>query len=245
MRDILLDIVKNTYGLGIIDLIKITGTAEETLIETYADQTLFLTGKTNKPVTEFANETFGMPNLDKLNTILGIPEYADGTISMNYETDKENQGKRVCGIHFENSKGDFKNDYRFMSKNLIQERIKGLRLKKVITYGIDFVPTASAIQRLKFQASANSEELFLTVKVENNNLKFYFGDASVHAGNFVFQSDVSATLSRNWSWKIAPLIGVLSLSGDKTFGISDDGMIKISVDTGLATYTFLLLAETK
>jgi hypothetical protein len=33
MRDYLLDIVKNTYGLGIIDLVKIAGTDTETNIE--------------------------------------------------------------------------------------------------------------------------------------------------------------------------------------------------------------------
>ena len=37
MRDHLLDIVKNTYGLGIIDLVKISGTDSETNIEALAE----------------------------------------------------------------------------------------------------------------------------------------------------------------------------------------------------------------
>ena len=39
MRDNLLDIVKNTYGLGIIDLVKINGTDTETAIEALAEDT--------------------------------------------------------------------------------------------------------------------------------------------------------------------------------------------------------------
>lgn len=42
MKDHLLDIVKNTYGLGIIDLVKITGTDTETAIEALAEDRVLL-----------------------------------------------------------------------------------------------------------------------------------------------------------------------------------------------------------
>ena len=77
MRDHLLDIVKNTYGLGNIDLVKIVGTAQETAIEALAeDRSVIVQAKLNGPVAEFVG-TFGMPNLSKLNTILNIPEYKE------------------------------------------------------------------------------------------------------------------------------------------------------------------------
>jgi hypothetical protein len=84
MRDHLLDIVKNTYGLGIIDLVKVSGTDTETTIEALAeDRSVIVQAKLNGPVAEFIG-TFGMPNLGKLNTILGIPEYKDNAkISIN------------------------------------------------------------------------------------------------------------------------------------------------------------------
>jgi len=106
MRDHLLDIVKNTYGLGIIDLVKVSGTDAETNIEALAeDRSVIVQAKLNGPVAEFIG-TFGMPNLGKLNTILGIPEYKDNAkISL---TKQDRNGEQVAvGLHFENAAGDF------------------------------------------------------------------------------------------------------------------------------------------
>ena len=72
MKDHLLDIVKNTYGLGIIDLVKITGTDTATDIEALAeDRSVIVQAKLNTAVPEFKG-TFGMPNLGKLSTILNL-----------------------------------------------------------------------------------------------------------------------------------------------------------------------------
>jgi hypothetical protein len=103
----------------------------------------------------------------------------------------------------------------------------------------------AAIQRLKFMASANSEELNFTTKTEGNELKFFFGDHSSHAGNFVFQAGITGTLTKGWSWPVAAVISILNLSGDKTFRISDEGVAQITVNTGIATYNYLLPAQSK
>ena len=243
MRDHLLDIVKNTYGLGNIDLVKITGTAEETNIEALAeDRSVIVQAKTNSPVAEFIG-TFGMPNLGKLNTILGIPEYKENAkISLN--TQDRNGESVPTGLHFENAAGDFKNDYRFMSQEVVGDKLKSVKMRQV-PWSVEFEPTVASIQRLKFMASANSEEVNFTAKTENGDLKFFFGDHSSHAGNFVFQAGVSGKLTKGWSWPVAAVIAILNLSGDKTFRISDEGVAQITVNTGIATYNFLLPAQSK
>jgi hypothetical protein len=244
MRDHLLDIVRNTYGLGTIDTVKITGTASETTVEANAeDRSVIIQAKTNSPVAEFVG-TFGMPNLGKLNTILGIPEYKeDAKITLNTQ-DKE--GVTVpTGLHFENAAGDFKNDYRFMSQEIVVDRVKSIISRKELAWAVEFEPTAANIQRLKFQASANSDETTFTAKTEANELKLFFGDHSSHAGNFVFQSGVAGTLTKPLSFPVAAVISILNLSGDKTFRLSNDGVLQISVNTGLATYNYLLPAQSK
>ena len=156
MRDHLLDIVKNTYGLGIIDLVKVTGTASDTTIEAIAeDRSVIVQAKVNNPVPEFVG-TFGMPNLGKLNTILGIPEYKENAqITLNTQQDKD--GATVpSGLHFENAAGDFKNDYRFMSQEIISDKVKSVISRKQLSWDVEFEPTAANVQRLKFMASANS-----------------------------------------------------------------------------------------
>lgn len=243
MRDYLLDIVKNTHGLGIIDLVKINGTDSETAIEAIAeDRSVIVQGKINNPVPEFIG-TFGMPNLGKLNTVLNIPEYKDDA-KITLTTQDRNGTTVPVGLHFENAAGDFHNDYRFMSQEIVNDKLKTVKFRGV-NWNVEFTPTVASIQRLKFQASANSEETTFIAKTEGTDLKFYFGDHSTHAGNFVFQNNVAGTISKGWSWPVAAVLSILGLAGDKTFRISDEGAAQITVDTGLATYNFILPAQSK
>jgi len=76
-------------------------------------------------------------------------------------------------------------------------------------------------------------------------LKFYFGDHSTHAGNFVFQANVGGTLKREWAWPVKIIISILDLTGDKTMRISDDGIAEITVNSGLAVYSYKIPAQSK
>jgi len=243
MKDHLQDIVQHTHGLGVIDLVKIVGTDAETALEAIAeDRTVIVQAKFKGVVADFIG-TFGMPNLGKLNTILNIPEYReDADIAV---TRQDRNGESVpVGVHFENKAGDFKNDYRFMAAEIVSDKLKTVKFKGV-KWNVDIVPSVASIQRLKFQAQANSEETTFTAKTEGTDLKFFFGDHSSHAGNFVFQTDVSGTLSKSWAWPVAVVISILNLPGDKTFKISDEGAAMITVDSGIAEYNYILPAQTK
>jgi hypothetical protein len=239
MKDYLHDIVQHTHSLGIIDLVKIIGNENTTTIEAVSDErTVIVQAQFHNPVPEFIG-TFGMPNLSKLNTILNIPEYKeDSKLTITKKEDIP------TGIHFENSSGDFKNDYRFMSAEVVSDQLKTVKFKGV-KWGVEIEPTVAAIQRLKFQAQANSGETTFIARTENNNLVFYFGDHSSHAGNFVFAHDVAGSLSKAWSWPISAVISILSLSGDKMIRFSDEGAAQITVDSGLAVYNYILPAQTK
>ena len=229
--------------MGIIDLVKVSGTDSETNIEALAeDRSVIVQAKLNGPVPEFIG-TFGMPNLGKLNTILGISEYKDNAkISL---TKQDRNGEQVpVGLHFENAAGDFKNDYRFMSTEIVNDKLKTVKMRSV-TWHVEFEPTVANIQRLKFHASANAEELNFTAKTEGSDLKLFFGDHSSHAGNFVFQSGITGTLTKGWSWPVNAVMAILSLAGDKTFRISDEGAAQITVNSGLATYNYILPAQSK
>ena len=240
MRDHLLDLVEHTFKLGCIDLVKITGDTNETVIAGIAeDRSVVLEGKFTAPVADFVGN-FGMPNLGKLNILLNIQEYKENA---KLSITRRDTGA-PDGINFENAKGDFKNNYRFMASEIVNEKLKTVKFKGV-NWHIEFEPTVAAIQRLKMQASANAEELTFQAKTDNGDLKFFFGDHSTHAGNFVFQAGVSGTLSKNWSWPVNAVISILNLAGDKTVRISDEGAAQITVNTGLATFNFILPAQSK
>jgi hypothetical protein len=240
MRDHLLDLVSHTYDLGVIDLVKISGDDKETVVTGLAeDRSVVLDAKMANPVADFVG-TFGMPNLGKLKILLNLQEYKeDAKLSINRK-----DPATPDQLNFENKSGDFKNSYRFMTSEVINEKLKTVKMKPV-TWHIEFEPTTAAIQRLKMQASANAEEVNFQAKTENGDLKFYFGDHSTHAGNFVFQPSVTGTLKRAWSWPVKTVIGILDLYGDKTFKISDDGIAEITVDSGLTVYSYKLPAQSK
>ena len=243
MRDYLLDLVEHTYDLGCIDLIKITGTDQETLIEGIAeDRSVVVQGKFAAPVADFVG-VFGMPNLGKLKILLNLQEYRENA-KITVETQARNGTDTPVNLHFENSAGDFRNDYRFMTSEIIAEKLKSAKFRGA-NWHVEFEPTVAGIQRLKMQAQANSEENTFKTKTEKGDLKFVFGDHSTHAGEFVFQPGVSGVLKHSWAWPVKHVISILDLTGDKVFRISDDGAAQITVNSGLAEYNYILPAQSK
>ena len=240
MRDYLLDLVEHTHDLGFINLIKITGDDKATGIVGIAeDLSVVVEGEFKNPHPDFVG-TFGMPNLNKLKILLNLAEYKeDAKLSLTKRATGEPDG-----IAFENKIGDFKNNYRFMASGIVNEKLKTAKIRPV-TWHIEFEPTNAAIQRMKWQMSANAEEANFQAKTENGDLKFFFGDHSTHSGNFVFQAGVTGQLKRAWSWPAQQVMGILALTGDKTIRISDDGAAKISVDSGIAVYNYILPAQSK
>jgi len=242
MKDILQDIVAHTHALGFLSLVKVTS-EQDTVIESMAeDRSVILSAKTHKPVAEFKG-TFGMPNLDKLALHLKNPEYKDNAKIDVVEATRNNE-VIPTHIHFENAVGDFENDYRFMNKAIIDEKLKTVKFKGA-SWEVQFNPSVAAIQRMKLMSAAHGEEPIFTVKTEDKNLVFYFGDASTHAGSFVFQHDITGTLKHSWSWPVAQVQSVLNLDGNVTMSISDQGAMMITVDSGLAKYDYILPAQSK
>ncbi len=74
---------------------------------------------------------------------------------------------------------------------------------------------------------------------------FSFGDASTHAGEFVFQAGVTGKLKQAWAWPVVQVMSILNLAGDKTIKIADAGAMMITVDSGLAEYDYILPAQSK
>lgn len=243
MKDYLLDIVEHTYSLGFINMLKVTGDDNKTVINGLAeDRSVILQAEFHNPVPEFMG-TFGMPNLGTLNTILRIPEYAENA-KISIKTQERNGSEIPSGIHFENAAGDFQNDYRFMTAEMASEKVKSVTMKNV-NWNVEFSPTAASIQRLAMQISANADETVFVAKTNNDHLEFSFGDPSTHAGSFVFQHDVGGSVKQGWAWPVEQISKILRLSGDITYKISDDGVTEIAVDSGLGMYRYLLPAQSK
>jgi hypothetical protein len=241
MKDNLQDLISHTTQLGFIDLIKVTGSAAETKINAIADdRTVIISGKFKTPDPQF-NGTFGMPNLGKLKTIISFEEYDDNSV-VEMKHQQVGTDQIPTHIHFETQIGDFINDYRLMVKEIVEDKIKPVKFAGA-SWQVEFEPKVANIQRLKKQASANSEETTFVTKTDGKDLKIFFGDVSSHSGNFVFESGITGTLTKAWAWPVKQFLAIMDLQGDKKVYISDAGAMKITVDSGLAEYEYLLPAQ--
>jgi len=243
MKDFLQDLVAHTHSLGFLPLIKVSASDKETSIESMAeDRSVILNAKTKEPVDDLEG-VFGMPNLNKLDIHLKCPEYKENA-SIKVVKQQRNGEDVPTGLHFANNTGDFENDYRFMNSEVIAEKMKTVKFKGA-KWDIEFEPSVASIQKLKFQAAAHTEEPIFQVSTDNGSLVFSFGDASSHAGSFVFQSGVSGKLKQSWGWPVAQVQSILNLAGDKTIRIADAGALQIVVDSGIAEYEYILPAQSK
>jgi len=206
------------------------------------DRSVIMSATTHTDVNEFKG-TFGMPNLEKLALHLKNPEYKDNA-KIDVVQAERNGETMPTHIHFENAAGDFENDYRFMNKAIIEEKLKTVKFKGA-SWNVTCQPSMASISRMKLMSAAHSEEPTFNVKTTDGNLVFSFGDASTHAGEFVFQHGVEGTLQHTWSWPVAQMQSILNLDGDATMSISDQGAMQISVDSGMAKYDYILPAQSK
>lgn len=243
MKDYLQDLVSHTHDLGCMDLIKITGTDTETQIDGVAmDKSVVLAGKLQGAVPEFIG-LFGMPNMDKLKILLNLQEYRENAV-ITVTKQNRNGADVPVGLNFVNTAGDFKNDYRFMTSEIVSEKLKTAKLIN-IKWDVEFEPTNASIMRLKMQAQANSDIPNFKIITDGSNLKFSFGDHSTHAGEFVFQDGITSKFKTTWSYPVKQVIGILDLTGDRIMRISDSGAMQITINSGLAEYNYILPAQSK
>jgi hypothetical protein len=243
MKDILQDIVAHTNKLGFLNIVKVTGTEDKTLIDSMADdRSVIMYAETKTPQTDMQG-VFGMPQLEKLRYLVDGKEYQeDATIEV--VTAERNGETLPIGLHFENKDGDFKNDYRFMNQAIIEEKLKTVKFRGV-NWHVEVSPTVNAIQRFQFQAGANTEHTTFLAKTDGDKLTFTFGDASSHGGEFVFATGVTGKITKAWTWPVNNVLSILKIAdGNNTkMSFSNDGAMQIELDSGIATYKYIIPAN--
>lgn len=243
MKDILQDIVSHTQNLGFLTTVKITGTDKGTTINAMSDdRSVIMEAQTSAPYPDMIG-VYGMPQLSKLKYLLDGTEYRDGA-KISVISGDRNGVVMPVGLHFENKDGDFKNNYGFMNTEVINEKMKAVKFRGV-KWDVEIEPTVSAVQRFNFQAGANNEYPTFLAKTDGGNLKFIFGDASTHSGEFVFAQNVAGKLDRGWTWPVLQILSILKIAdvNNTKMSLSNEGAIQITLDSGLAAYRYIIPAQ--
>ena len=243
MKDILQDIVAHTNKLGFLNIVKVTGTEDKTLIDSMADdKSVIMYAETTNPYPQMIG-TFGMPQLEKLRYLVDGKEYQEDA-KIEVVTGDRNGETIPVGLHFENKDGDFKNDYRFMNQAIIEEKLKTVKFRGV-NWHVEVNPTVAAIQRFNFQAGANTEHTTFLAKTDGDKLVFVFGDQSSHGGEFVFATGITGKITKAWTWPVNAVLSILKIAdaNNTTMSFSNDGAMQITLDSGLATYKYIVPAQ--
>ena len=243
MKDILKDIVEHTQNLGFLTTVKITGEEGATTMFSMADdRSVIMEATTHNPYPDMLG-VFGMPQLQKLKYLLDGSEYQKDAV-ITVKSGERNGATIPTGLEFVNKDADFKNSYQFMLTEHINEKMKTVKFRGV-NWDVHVSPSLPAVQRFNFQAGANSEHPTFLAKTDDTNLKFIFGDASSHGGEFVFATDVKGSLNKGWSWPVGQVLQILKLSDSAkvTLHFSNEGAMQVSVDSGLGKYQYIIPAQ--
>jgi hypothetical protein len=178
-----------------------------------------------------------------LKYLLDCPEYKENA-KIEIVTAVRNNETVPVGLHFENQTGDFKNDYRFMNTEIINEKLKTVKFKGV-KWDVSVSPSLQAVQRFNFQASANNEHTTFLAKTDNGNLTFIFGDQATHGGEFIFATNVTGNLNKAWTWPVNSVLNILKIAdaNNATISFSNEGAMQIELDSGLAVYKYIIPAQ--
>jgi len=245
LKDVLLDVVKHTNGLGFIEAIKIEGTDETTDISGMdVDRTVMLYGQLHKPVSEFKG-MFGGANLGFLNWLLNWEYLNDDGATLNVIRRERNGVEQPEEIEFKGSSNS-PWYYRFMSGALVEEQLRTVRFKGA-DWDIEFQPSQKNIQLFNNAAQGIVQfEPYFGLMTNNGQLLMGFGTGgNSHRGELVFANNVQGKLSSTFHWPIAQVMAIFKLatSGNCKISIANVGALQITIDSGIGIYNYVLPAK--
>lgn len=243
--NILSDIVKHTYGLGFIDAVKVTGTDSNVKIEALEDnRAVVIFGTVNSAIDNLEG-TVGLSRMGILSGYLGFTAFGAAEATVKIDTQVRGGQEIPAEVSFDSGKGHT-GQYRFMAAESANEQIqvppfKGAEWKVTVN------PSAAAINDLaKMDSILGSYEDSFTAKTVGGNLEFHIGAGATDRSKIVFAKGVNGALAHAWRFPVSHFLSIMKLqktSKSTTVSFSDQGALKVEVNSGLGIYTYILPAR--
>ena len=245
IKDTLKDVLRHTHSLGIFEMVKINGTAEETAIETVdADKTVILKATTVNPVPDFVDATVGLSRMSVLDGYLKFPGFDsdDGTVQV--VTQERNNVEVPVEVEFKSAEGTDAH-YRFMLADVINQQLKDIKFKGA-EFDVNIVPTAKNLKDLGyFNSVLGAFENTFSPRTEDGNLYFYIGGAGSDRTKVLVAEAVEGEITHEFFWPLDIVLRILRLGDNANIvlSINSKGLLQIIVDSGIGAYTYLLPAK--
>lgn len=240
MRDTIQDITKKIGGLGFVETIKVTGTAEETKIEAIDnDKTVIIKAKLNTAQPELVG-TFGISNLPLLSGLLNFASFK--TDEATFEVKRRADGS--CPEEFAFTGGGTGAQMRLMAGSLVADQPQVAEIK----WDVTFVPTKSKLQEFSSLAGLYSQfDQYFSVKTVDGQLVVSMGDegSATHRASMVLVDEVDGELKGELLWPISQFLQILKMGDghDYTVSITSKGALQVKVPTDFAEYLYIVPAR--
>ena len=240
LLDAFKDVLKHTGNLGFIEMVKVIGSSTTTKIETKdADNTVIIYGEMYQPIKDIQS-TLGLSRLSLLKGYIGMHEGSDVTIV----TEARNNVNIPTDMLFDNKDGMTAN-YRFMSESMINDQVKVPPFKGA-TWDVVVTPTKPSIAMLSenFGVIGSLEKRFI-VSVVKGTLNFSIGSGPTDKVVVPFAKNVTGNLKHQWTYPLTQVLAILKLADTAascTISFSDQGALKIDIDSGIGKYQYILPA---
>lgn len=243
MKDALLDIVRHTGNLGFVEVVKITGTETETIIEAIdKDRTLIIKGKLTVPDQALKGE-FGVGNMTRLYQLLTHTNFGADTAQITVEEKNERNRKFPIALHFTDSQKQ-KAIFRLMSLDFVPDQPRFVGSK----WDVTIKPTKSKIAELASMISMyGSVDTYLTFKVVKNELQVWVGsETSATDSMFIKVADDLVDVKPfEMCWPHAQVMSILKSGQDESpeVLISTRGAMQINLNGQQGQYNYILPAR--
>ena len=244
IKDTLKDVLRHTHSLGIFEMVKINGTAEETAIETVdADKTVILKATTVNPVPDFVDATVGLSRMSVLDGYLKFPVLTVMMVLYRLLHKKGTMLKSV-EVEFTSAEGTDAH-YRFMLADVINQQLKDIKFKGA-EFDVNIVPSAKNLKDLGyFNSVLGAFENTFSPRTEDGNLYFYIGGAGSDRTKVLVAEAVEGEITHEFYWPLDIVLRILRLGDNANIvlSINSKGLLQIIVDSGIGAYTYLLPAK--
>ena len=245
IKDVFKDVLKHTHSLGIFEMVKITGTLDKTEIVTVdADKTVIFKGETHNAVPDFVDSTIGLSRMGVLQGYLQYPGFDDENAKQEVVMQDRNGDSVPVEIKFTAQDGNDAH-YRFMLADVINQQLKDIKFKGA-EFDVTIQPSKKMMQDLSYfnNVLAAYEANFMP-KTEEGALYFYVGAEGSDRTKILINNNVEGEINTDWNWPLDIVLKILRLSDNAEVDMSfnNQGLLQITVNSGMGVYTYLLPAR--
>lgn len=243
MRAVITDAIKKINSLGFLDVVRVTGTAEDTKFEAVdGDKTVILKGKFNAPQADLVG-VFGITHLPLLNGLLNFKSYQTDGATFGVKHRDLGGVKVTEEFEFRDDRGQGSN-FRLMAGTMVPEQ----PLVADIKWDVTFQPEKSKIAEFAALAGLYSSfDQFFSVKTKDGNLVLAIGEegSTSHRASIILQEGIEGELKGELLWPIQQFLSILKVAegSDYTVSITSKGALAINMTNEYASYQFVLPAR--